>query len=85
MASKKLLSGSRIVEVLFDEDDLIPESDYNDSDDNERTRSPEIALISDVADKATTETLPGNCPHLSPFTANAGLNSDIQNTDIMTL
>jgi hypothetical protein len=61
MASKKILSGNHIVEVFFNEDDLIPESDYNESNDNEKTKSPEIALISDIADKATPETLPGYC------------------------
>jgi hypothetical protein len=47
--------------------------------------SPEIALISDVADEATHETSPGYCPHLPPSTANAGLNTNIQNIDVMSL
>jgi hypothetical protein len=38
------------------EDDLIPESDFCESCDSERPKSPEIALISDTANEATPET-----------------------------
>jgi hypothetical protein len=46
MASRKIMSGSLIMEVLFNgdsEDDLIIESDSSESSDNEWTESPEIA------------------------------------------
>jgi hypothetical protein len=58
MASKKILSGDCIMEMFNEdsEDDLIPESDSNESSDNERTEFPEIALITDVADYATPRT-----------------------------
>jgi hypothetical protein len=64
MANKKILGVNHIVEVLFNEDNLIPETDHNESSDSERTRSPEITLISDNADKATPETSPGYHPPL---------------------
>jgi hypothetical protein len=35
------------------EDDSIPESDYNESRDGERTESPEIAVIHDIEGEAT--------------------------------
>jgi hypothetical protein len=46
--------------------------------------SPEIASISDVADEATPETSPGYGPPLPRFTENAGLNTDIQNSVVMS-
>jgi hypothetical protein len=87
MGSKKILSGDHIMEVLFNEDsdhNLIPETDFNESSDNEKPESPEIILITDVADEAIPETSPGYCPPFPPFAANAGLNTDIQSTDFMT-
>jgi hypothetical protein len=86
MASRRIMSGDRIMEVLFNEDsedDLIIESDSSESNESERPESPEIALTSDVAVEATPETLPSCCPPLPPSTANTGLNTDIQNTDVM--
>jgi hypothetical protein len=86
MASKKILSGDRIMEVLFNEESeggLIPECDSNESSDSERPGSPEIALISDVADEATPDTVP-SCLPLPPFTTNTGLNTNIQNTDVVS-
>jgi hypothetical protein len=56
MVSKKILSGECIMEVLFNEDsedNLIPDSNYNESRDGERTVSPEIAMICDIEDEAT--------------------------------
>jgi hypothetical protein len=74
------------MEVLFNEDsedDLIPESDSSESSDCERLESPETVLISDIADEATLKTLPSQCLPVLPITANTGLNTDIQNTDVM--
>jgi hypothetical protein len=75
------------MEVLLNEDSedcLIPKCNCNESSDSERSESPKIALISDVADGATPETLPSRCPRLPPFTANISLNADIQNTAVMS-
>jgi hypothetical protein len=86
MASKKILSDDRIMEVLFIEDfedDLIQESDSSESIDSERPESPETVLISDVAAEATPKTSLSHCPPLPPITANAGLNTNIQNTDVV--
>jgi hypothetical protein len=41
-------------------------------------------LTSVVADEATPETLPSYCLPLPPFAANTDLNTDIQNTDVMS-
>jgi hypothetical protein len=76
------------MEVLFNkdyDDNLIPETDSNESSDSKEPESTEITLITDVADEVTPETSPGYCPPFPPFTANAGLNTDIQNTDVMSL
>jgi hypothetical protein len=51
MASKNILNDSHIVELLFNEcseDNLIPESDYNERSDDERTESRKIAPIPEV-------------------------------------
>jgi hypothetical protein len=74
------------MEILFNEDsqdDLIPQCDSYDLSDSERPGSPEITLISDVADEATPETLPSCCLPPPPFTANTDLNTNIQNTHVM--
>jgi hypothetical protein len=87
MVSKKKPSGNRMMQVLFNgdpEDDLIPQSHSNESSDSEGPESPEIALISDVADTATPETSPSYYSPLPPFTANTGLNTNIQNTHVMS-
>jgi hypothetical protein len=87
MASKRILSGDHIMEVLFNEDSedgLITECNLNESSDIERPGSPEIALISDFADEATPDTLPSCYPPFAPFTANTGLNTNIQKTDVMS-
>lgn len=77
MASK--MSGDCIMGVLFNEDsenDLISESDSSESSDPERLESPEIVLISAVADEAITKTLPSHCLPLTPIRANTGLNTN---------
>jgi hypothetical protein len=87
MASKKVFSGDHIMEMLFNEDSedsLNPESNSSESSDSEMPESPEIALMSDIADEATPETSPSYSPHLPPFTANTGLNTDIQDIDVMS-
>jgi hypothetical protein len=66
------------------EDDLIPESDSSESSDNERPESPDISMISDVANEATPETSPRHCSPLPRFKTKAGLNTNIQNTDVMS-
>jgi hypothetical protein len=56
MVSKKILSGDCVMKVLYNEDsedDLIPESNYNESRGGERTESPEIAMIHDIENEAT--------------------------------
>jgi hypothetical protein len=86
IASKKILSGDHIMEVLFNtdsEDDLIPDSDSSRSSGIERPESPEISVISDISHEATHKTLPSHCLPLPPFTANSGLKTDIENTDVM--
>jgi hypothetical protein len=62
----------------------ILKTNSSESSENERPESPEIALIIDVTDEATPETSPSYCPPLLPFTTNSGLNTDIQNTDVMS-
>jgi hypothetical protein len=72
MASKKILSGESMIELLFSEDSedsLIPESDSSESSDSERPESPEIAVISDIADEVTPETSPIYCLPLPQFTS----------------
>jgi hypothetical protein len=81
MASKPILCGDCIMEVSFNKDS---ETNSSESSDNERPESPEIALIIDITDEATPETWPSYYPPLLPFTANAGPNTDIQNTDVMS-
>jgi hypothetical protein len=52
MASKKILSSDRTMQVLFNEysdDDLIAGSNSNQSHDSERPKSPETAAISYVS------------------------------------
>jgi hypothetical protein len=66
-----------MIELLLNEvseDNLIPEFNSSKLSDSERPESPEIALIGDVADEATPEASPIDCPS---FTANAGLNTNI--------
>jgi hypothetical protein len=53
MASQKILGGDHTMQILFNEDsedDLITESNSNQSSDSERPKSPETAIISDVSD-----------------------------------
>jgi hypothetical protein len=86
MASKKILRGDHIMKVLFNadsEDDLIPYSDSSQSSGSERPESTAIFVISDILDEATPKTLPSHCLPLPAFTANACLNTDIENTDVM--
>jgi hypothetical protein len=42
-------------------------------------------VISIVSDEATLKTLPSYCLSLPPFTANSGMNTDIENTDVMPI
>jgi hypothetical protein len=87
MASKKILSGNCILEILFNEDSedsLFPESNSSQSSGSERPESEAVAMISDISDEAMLETLPSCCPPLPPFTANVGLNTDIENADVMS-
>jgi hypothetical protein len=53
---------------------LIPESDFSESGDGERPKSPEIAIDSDISDEATPKTWPSYFPSLRPFTMNVSLN-----------
>jgi hypothetical protein len=63
---------------------LIPESDASQSSDSRRPGSPENAVISDVSDESIPKTLPSHCMPLLPFTEYAGLNTDIENADVMS-
>lgn len=59
------MSGDHVMEVLLNEvseDGLIAEPASS-----EWAESPEIALISAIADKATPKTLPSYCLPLPPF------------------
>jgi hypothetical protein len=42
-------------------------------------------VISIVSDEDTLETLPSYCPSLPPLTANSGLNTDTEDTDVMPI
>jgi hypothetical protein len=41
-------------------------------------------MITDISNEAMLETLPSYCPPLPPFTSNIGLNTDIENADVMS-
>jgi hypothetical protein len=75
-----------MVEVLFNEDCediLIPESASSQSSDSERPKSPKIIVISYVSDEGIHETSPSYFLRLPPFTVNIGLNTEVQNTDVV--
>jgi hypothetical protein len=75
-----------MMEILFNEyceDVLIPESDSSQLSDSERPKSPQIAAISYVLGEAMCETSPRYFLPLPPFTVNMGLNTDVQNTDVV--
>jgi hypothetical protein len=79
-----LFNEDHVTDVLFNEDskhNLISEFYSSESSDSEGPKSPEIVMISGISEDATPEIPPTYRPTLPAFTANIGLNADIQNTD----
>jgi hypothetical protein len=62
---------------------LIPESDSSQSSDSERPKPPKITVLSYILGEAMHETSPRYFLPLAPFTVNIGLNTDVQNTDVL--
>jgi hypothetical protein len=80
MVSKKRLNADHTVEVLLDKDsnnNLIPESDSSKSHGSEGRKSPETGVIRDISNETTPIPSPV-CAASSTFTADLGLNTDIQ-------